>query len=105
MKKLEDMNKEKESEHGVFDASANTSITCGCCNELPTVQPVTTRKEGEQNKSEDNEYDESRDTATIKRRGLVFDLCSFQGNRIALRALLMRPSVCKKYQPNTSCTK
>jgi hypothetical protein len=27
------------------------------------------------------------------------------GHWIALRALLLRPSLCKKYQPNTSCTK
>ena len=56
MEKLDDLAKEKESEHQVFDTSANTSIACGCCNELPTVQPVTTRKEGEENKSEDNNF-------------------------------------------------
>ena len=52
MKKLDDMAKEKESEHQVFDAPVNTSITCGCCSELPTIQPVTRRK------VVDNEYDD-----------------------------------------------
>jgi P-type Cu+ transporter len=52
MKKLDDLAKEKESEHQVFDAPVNTSITCGCCSELPTLQPVTRRK------AVDNEYDE-----------------------------------------------
>jgi cation transport ATPase len=50
MKKLDDLAKEKESEHQVFDAPVNTSITCGCCSELPTIQPVTRRK------AVDNEY-------------------------------------------------
>jgi P-type Cu+ transporter len=52
MKKLEDMTKEKESEHQVFDAPVNTSIICGCCSELSTIQPVTRRK------AVDNEYDD-----------------------------------------------
>ncbi len=53
MKKLDDMlRKEKEGEHQVFDAPANTRITCGCCSELPTIQPVTRRK------AVDNEFDD-----------------------------------------------
>jgi hypothetical protein len=52
MKKLDDMlPNEKEGEHQVFDA-ANTSTTCDCCSELPTVQPVTRRK------AVDNEFDD-----------------------------------------------
>ena len=52
MKKLDDMAKQKESEHQVFDAPVNTSITYGCCSELPTIQPVTRRN------AVDNEYDD-----------------------------------------------
>jgi hypothetical protein len=52
MKKLDDtVPNEKEGEHQVFDAPANTCITCGCCSELPTIQPVTRRK------TVDNEFD------------------------------------------------
>ena len=66
MKKIDDMAISwlHQFEHQVFDPPVNTSITCGCCSELPTIQSVTRRK------GVDNEYDEEEhDTATIKRRG------------------------------------
>src|SRR6266487_6415469 len=34
----------------------DTTIPCDCCSELPTIQPVTTRKEGKENKIEDEEH-------------------------------------------------
>ena len=51
MKKLDEMmSKEKEGEQQKFDSDVvDTTITCDCCSELPTIQPVTTRKEGEEN--------------------------------------------------------
>jgi P-type Cu+ transporter len=56
MKKLDSkMVKEKKAEQRTFDPSADTTITCDCCNELPTIQPVMTRKEGEENEVEDEE--------------------------------------------------
>jgi hypothetical protein len=43
-----------------FDSGAvDTNITCDCCNELSTIQPVTTRKEGEENKIEEEEHGHS----------------------------------------------
>ena len=66
MKKLDNkMLKEKEGEQQKYDSDVvDTSITCDCCSELPTIQPVTTRKEGEENGLKMR----SMDTATIKRR-------------------------------------
>ncbi|HET7148585.1 MAG TPA: copper-translocating P-type ATPase [Candidatus Nitrosopolaris sp.] len=60
MKKLDDrMVKEKEAERRTFDSTADTTIFCDCCNELPTIQPVKARKEGEENKIEDEEQGHS----------------------------------------------
>jgi Cu+-exporting ATPase len=49
MKKLDNkMVKEKVGEQQKYDSDVvDTSITCDCCSELPPIQPVTTRKEGE----------------------------------------------------------
>ena len=57
MKKLDNkMLKEKEGEERKVDSDVvDTAITCDCCSELPTIHPVTTRKEGEENKIEDEE--------------------------------------------------
>src|SRR5437660_1442661 len=60
MKKIDNkMLKEKEAEQQKFDSSADTTITCECCNELPTIQPVTTRKEGEVDEYNDEEHGQS----------------------------------------------
>ena len=70
MKKLDDMwPNEKEDEHQVFDAPANTSTTCDCCSELPTVQPVTRRK------AVDNEFDDEEHghSDNEKKRQLLYD--------------------------------
>ena len=49
MKKLDEMmSREKEGEQRKYDSDVvDTSITCDCYSELPPIQPVTTRKEGE----------------------------------------------------------
>src|SRR5712691_5819554 len=49
MKKLDNkMLEEKVGEQQKYDSDVvDTSITCDCCSELPPIQPVTTRKEGE----------------------------------------------------------
>ena len=49
MKKLDEMmSKEKEGEQQkVNSENVDPTISCDCCNELPTIQPITTRKEGE----------------------------------------------------------
>jgi len=49
MKKLDNkLLKEKEEEQQKFDSDVvDTTIACDCCSELPPIQPVTTRKEGE----------------------------------------------------------
>jgi Cu+-exporting ATPase len=60
MKKLDNkMVKEMEAEQRTFDPSADTTITCDCCSELPTKQPLTTRKEGEENDFDDEEHGHS----------------------------------------------
>ena len=45
MKKIDDMAKEKESEHQVFDPPVNTSITCGCCERI-TYNTISNKKKG-----------------------------------------------------------
>jgi cation transport ATPase len=71
MKKLDNkMVKEKEAEQRTFDSSTDTTITCDCCNELPTIQPVMTRKEGEENEVEDEEHGHS---GNQKKRQLLND--------------------------------
>jgi P-type Cu+ transporter len=65
------MLKEKEGERQKVDSDVvDTTITCDCCNELPTIQPVTTRKEGEENKIEDEEHGHSNNQ---KKRQLLSD--------------------------------
>ena len=65
------MLKEKEGEQQKVDSDVvDTTITCDCCNELPTIQPVTTRKEGEENKIEDEEHGHSDNQ---KKRQLLND--------------------------------
>jgi P-type Cu+ transporter len=60
MKKIDNkMLKEKEAEQQKFDTSPDTTITCECCNELPTIQPVTTRKEGQDDEYNDVEHGQS----------------------------------------------
>ena len=61
MKTLDNkMLKEKEGEQQKVDSDVvDSSITCDCCNELPTIQPVTTRKERQENKIEDEEHGHS----------------------------------------------
>jgi P-type Cu+ transporter len=72
MKKLGNkMLKEKEGERQKVDSDVvDTTITCDCCNELPTIQPVTTRKEGDENKIEDEEHGHSNNQ---KKRQLLSD--------------------------------
>ena len=51
MKKLDEMmSKEKEGEQQkVNSENVDPTISCDCCFELPIIQPITTRKEGEEN--------------------------------------------------------
>ncbi|MDQ6863409.1 MAG: copper-translocating P-type ATPase, partial [Thermoproteota archaeon] len=70
MKKLDNkMVKEKEAEQRTFDSSTDTTITCDCCSELPTIQPVMTRKD-EENEVEDEEHGHS---GNQKKRQLFSD--------------------------------
>jgi P-type Cu+ transporter len=57
MKKLDEMlSKEKEGEQQkVNSENVGPTISCDCCSELPTIQPITTRKEGEENEVGDEE--------------------------------------------------
>jgi P-type Cu+ transporter len=57
MKKLDNkMLMEKEGEERKVDSDVvDTAITCDCCSESTTLQPVTTRKDGEETKIEDEE--------------------------------------------------
>jgi Cu+-exporting ATPase len=72
MKKLDNrMLKEKEREQQKFDSDVvDTTITCDCCNELPTIQPVMTRKEGEENEFDDDDHGHSDNQ---KKRQLLND--------------------------------
>jgi P-type Cu+ transporter len=72
MKKLDNkMPKEKEGNQQRFDSDVvDTTMACDCCNELPTIQPVTTREEGEENKIEDEEHG---DSGSQKKRQLLSD--------------------------------
>ncbi len=58
MKKLDNkMLKEKEGEQQKVDSVVvDTNIACDCCNEVPSIQPITTRNKGEENKIEDEEH-------------------------------------------------
>ena len=59
MKKLDNkMLKGKKGEQQKFDSDV-VDTTCDCCSELPTIQPVTTRKEGEENEVEVEEHGHS----------------------------------------------
>ena len=57
MKKLDNkMRKEMQAEQQKFDSDlVDSTNPCDCCSELPTLQPVTTRKD-EENKIEDEEH-------------------------------------------------
>jgi len=71
MKKLDNkMLKEKGEQQKVDSDVVDTTNTCDCCDELPTIQPVTTRKEGEENKIEDEEHEHSDNQ---KKRPLLND--------------------------------
>lgn len=69
MKKIDNkMLKEKEAEQQKFDSSADTTITCECCNE-----PVTTRKEGEDDEYNDVEHGQSdNQTNRLNDKLLIF---------------------------------
>ena len=58
MKKLDNkMLKEKEGEQNKVDSDVvDATITCECCSETPTIQPVMTRKEGENDEYDDEEH-------------------------------------------------
>ncbi|MGB7956562.1 MAG: hypothetical protein WCF23_21520 [Candidatus Nitrosopolaris sp.] len=58
MKKLDEMmSKEKEGEQQkVNSENVDPTISCDCCSELPTIQPITTRKEGEENEVGDEDH-------------------------------------------------
>jgi len=64
MKKLDNkMLKEKEGGQHKFDSDVvDTTITCDCCSELPTIQSVTTSKEGGENDldGEDHEHSDNQ---------------------------------------------
>ena len=61
MKKIDNkVLKEKEGDQQRFDSDVvDTAMACDCCNELPTIQQVTTTEEGEENKIEDEEHGDS----------------------------------------------
>jgi P-type Cu+ transporter len=61
MKKLDDkMLKEKEGEQRKVDSNVVDSVTtCDCCSDSPMIQPVTTRKDGEEVEAEEHEHSDN----------------------------------------------